>query len=280
MTPRPDRRPRGGPKSASGGRSAASSGRAGHGRAERGVGGEQVEGRRAVGELLRAGRRRVREVWLSETADASAASEIEAQAGPRNVAVRTVARARLDAAAATSAPQGVIAWADSLPEADLEQLVRADDGPPFLVVLDGVTDPQNLGTILRTALSAGATGVVLPRHRSALVTPAVAKAAAGAIEYLPIAVVPGVPSAIKDLAAGNVWTVGLDAAGADPVFGLRVATEPLALVLGAEGKGLARLTKERCDLLVHIPMAGPLGSLNVAAAAAIACFEVAQRRNR
>lgn len=238
-----------------------------------------MEGRRAVEELLRAGRRAVREVWISEGADEHTVAGIEEAAADRGVAVRAVARARLDAAASTTAPQGVIAWAEPLVEHDLGQLASTAAGPPFLVVLDGITDPQNLGAILRTALCAGVTGVVLPRHRSALVTPAVAKAAAGAIEHLPLCVVPGVPTALSELAEHKVWTVGLDAAAAESVFGLRLATEPLALVLGSEGRGMGRLTRDRCDLLVQIPMSSQLGSLNVAAAAAIACFEVTRHRS-
>lgn len=249
------------------------------GRGERSLGGEQVEGRRAVVELLRAGRRPIREVWVSDTATPGLADEL-ADAAAQPVQIRTVARARLDAAAGTTAPQGVIAWADELAEADLGALTRTREGGPrpFLVVLDGVSDPQNLGAILRTALSAGVTGVVLPRHRSALITPAVAKAAAGAIEHIPLAVMPGVAGAMVELAAAEVWTVGLDAEADQSVFALSVATEAVALVLGSEGRGLSRLVRDRCDLLARIPMTGPIGSLNVGAAAAVACFAVAERR--
>jgi 23S rRNA (guanosine2251-2'-O)-methyltransferase len=144
--------------------------------------------------------------------------------------------------------------------------------------LDGVTDPQNLGALLRTADSAGATGLIVAKHRAAHVTPTVAKAAAGAIEYVPMAVVPGIPAALQALGAAGVWTVGLDGDATQSVFGLELATEPVALVLGAEGTGLSRLVRERCDVLASIPQRGALGSLNVAAAGAVACFEVARRR--
>jgi 23S rRNA (guanosine2251-2'-O)-methyltransferase len=149
---------------------------------------------------------------------------------------------------------------------------------PFLVVVDGVTDPHNLGAVLRTAQCAGATGAVLGRHRSVHVTATVAKAAAGAIEYLPIALVPGIPAALRRLADAGVWNVGLDAGAPGSLWGLPVATEPIAIVLGAEGAGLSRLAKARCQLLVSIPQAGPIESLNVAAAAALACFEVSRGR--
>jgi 23S rRNA (guanosine2251-2'-O)-methyltransferase len=195
--------------------------------------------------------------------------------------VRPVARSRLAGAARTDAPQGVLALAAPLPDAGLEQLAaRSGQGPaPFLLVLDGVTDPHNLGALLRSAECAGATGAVLPRHRSAHVTPTVAKAAAGAIEYLEFAVVPGIPAALAGLAEAGVWTVGLDAAAPAGLWSLELATEPVAVVLGSEGRGLSRLTRQRCDLLVSIPVRGAIDSLNVAAAGALACFEVARRRS-
>jgi 23S rRNA (guanosine2251-2'-O)-methyltransferase len=206
--------------------------------------------------------------------------DIEALAAAASVPVRTVASSRLRQAASTDAPQGVVAFADPLPESEFDDLVkRGPDGQaPFLVVVDGLTDPHNLGALLRTAQCAGATGAILPRHRSAHVTATVAKAAAGAIEYLAMAVVPGVPSALARLADAGVWTVGLDAKAPQTLWSLAVATEPIAIVLGAEGAGLSRLAKARCQLLVSIPQAGPIASLNVAAAGALACFEVSRCR--
>jgi 23S rRNA (guanosine2251-2'-O)-methyltransferase len=194
--------------------------------------------------------------------------------------LRHVPRAELEAAARTEAPQGVLARADPLPEADLEALCVPRGGvAPFLLVLDGVTDPRNAGALLRSAAAAGATGAVLPRHRAAHVTASVAKAAAGAIEHVPMAVVAGVPSALRTLAGHGVWTVGLDPAAPASVFDLELADQAVALVLGAEGPGLSRLVRQRCDLLVAIPQRGAVASLNVAAAGAVACFEVARRRS-
>ena len=123
------------------------------------------------------------------------------------------------------------------------------------------------------------TGVIVPKHRSALLTPAAVKAAAGAVEHVPIVPVAGIPAALERAARAGVWTVGLDAEGTGDVFDLPVADRPLVLVLGAEGRGLARLTRERVDLLAGIPMPGPLDSLNVATAAAVVCFEVVRRRS-
>ena len=122
------------------------------------------------------------------------------------------------------------------------------------------------------------TGVVLPRHRSVRVTAAVTKTAAGAVEWLPMAVAPGVPAALADLRAKGVWIVGLDQDADEAVWDLKVANEPVALVLGSEGSGLARLTRERCDVVAALPLAGRLGSLNVSAAAAVACYEIARLR--
>jgi 23S rRNA (guanosine2251-2'-O)-methyltransferase len=242
----------------------------------RGLGGEQVEGRQAVRALLRAGRRRVQEIWIAQGIDESAiVAEIEDLAREARVPLRSVPRGRLDSAARSDAPQGVLARAAPIPEASLESLAK---GTPFLIALDGVTDPGNLGAVLRSAEVAGATGAVLPRHRAAHITPTVAKAAAGAIEYLPIAIVPGLPAALADLVEKRVWTVGLDAEGDTLVDELSVADDAVALVVGAEGRGLSRLVRQRCDVLASIPQAGHVESLSVASAAAVACFSVARRR--
>lgn len=245
----------------------------------RGLGGDQIEGRHAVRELLLAGTRRVREVLIADDMDqADIIDDIVELSKELDVSVRSVSRKRLAAEAASSAPQGVVARAAPLPEHDLDELMAVDD--PFLLVLDGITDPGNLGALLRTAECAGVTGVVLPRHRSVHISPTVTKAAAGAIEHLPMAIVGGIPAAMAKMSEGGVVTVGLDAAGEGSVFSsLTMADGPIALVLGAEGRGLSRLVRQRSDILVAIPLRGGLNSLNVAAAAAIACFEVVRRRN-
>ena len=238
------------------------------------LGGEQVEGRRAVLELLRAGHRRVKAVYVSSAATRDPTlSEIEERAG---AVVKIVAAEQIEQRARSDVHQGVVALAAPLRAADLDDLLAARDA--FLVALDGVTDPRNFGAILRSAETAGATGIVVPRQRAARVTPVVAKAAAGAIEHLPIAVVGGIPAALDRAARAGCWTVGLDERGDRTLFELDLADQPIVLVLGAEGRGLARLTRERCDVLVRIPMAGRVASLNVAAAATLACFEVARRR--
>lgn len=245
-----------------------------------GANGSQVEGRQAVRELLRAGRRRVRQVLMVAPGRTDALDEIADLAEAAGVAVRVVGRDQIDAMALTDAPQGVIATAAPVPERDLSDLLRRrSDGPvPFLVVLDGVTDPHNVGAVMRSALCAGASGLVVGRHRSGHLGPAAVKAAAGAVEYLPVATVAGIPAALSLMVEAGVWTVGLDAGGGASLWDLGVATEAVAVVLGAEGRGLSPLVRQRCDVVAAVPMAGPLDSLNVSAAAALACFEIARRR--
>ncbi len=239
------------------------------------LGGDQIEGRRAVLELLRAGKRRPRAVYLSSavTRDDTVQEIVERAGG----ALRVVAPERVEQMARSDVHQGVVAMVPPLRTADLDALLAVKNA--FLVAVDGVTDPHNLGAIMRSAETAGATGIVMPRHRSASVTPVVAKAAAGAIEYLPIALVGGIPAAIDRASRAGCWSVGLDESGDRSLFELDLADQPIMLVLGSEGKGLARLTRDRCDVLVRIPMQGHLDSLNVSAAAALACHEIARRRS-
>jgi len=247
------------------------------------VGGEQIEGRQAVRELLAAGRREVRELWLAETLDPSPQlDDIERWCARRHVRIQEVSHRRLDSVARTDAPQGVIAFASPIEPVDLQTLCAPSAGvDPLLLVLDGVTDPQNVGALLRSASCAGVTGVVLPRHRAVHVTPTVAKVAAGAIEHLPLAVVAGIPSALATLADLGVACIGLDASAPTVLYDLGdVLDGPVALVLGSEGHGLGQLTRRRCATVVAIPQLGPVASLNVATAGAIACFDVARRRIR
>ncbi len=225
----------------------------------------------------------MRDVWLADDLDdAPILAEIKELATEARVRMRPVRATALSAEARSEAPQGILAHAEPLPEADFDELLSTGRGPwaaPFLVFLDGITDPQNLGALLRSAEGAGVSGVVLPRHRAAHVTPTVAKAAAGAVEHLPMALVGGLPTALARAREAGVWTVGLDSGGESSLFDLTLASEPVALVLGAEGRGLGRLVRQRCDVVASIPLRGALGSLNVAAAGALACFEVARRRS-
>ena len=197
----------------------------------------------------------------------------------QKVTVREISRRSFDSEARTQAAQGVLARCAGLKEFDLDDLAKRPKA--FLLVVDGVTDPGNLGALLRTAECAGVSGVVLPRHRSVHVTPTVTKSAAGAVEHLPMALVGGVPAALARLQQLDVLTIGLDAGGPASVFDLPLDPDRrVALLLGAEGEGLSRLVRERVDLLASIPMRGQLNSLNVAMAGAVACFEVVRQRSR
>jgi 23S rRNA (guanosine2251-2'-O)-methyltransferase len=247
-----------------------------------GLGGDQVEGRQAVRELLAANRRQVKSLQMAEGMDAAAIlDEIEALATARRVRVEYVSRRRIDAAARTDAAQGVVALARPIEETPLDALCEPSPRGrvPFLLVLDGITDPHNLGAVLRSAECAGVTGIVLPRHRSVHLSPTVAKVAAGAIEYLPMALVAGIPTALQKLSSAGVWTVGLVGGSKQALYELPLGDQPVALVLGSEGAGLAALTRKRCDALASIPQHGTLSSLNVSTAAAIACFDVARQRS-
>ncbi|MDO8391476.1 MAG: 23S rRNA (guanosine(2251)-2'-O)-methyltransferase RlmB [Actinomycetota bacterium] len=246
------------------------------------LGGEQVEGRQAVRELLIAGNRRVKEIWVASDPDESEiVSDIVEIAKTMRITVTQTARKRLDMQARSEAPQGVIAFASPLQEVELDTLLQRKGGRvPFLVAVDGVTDPGNLGALLRCCDGAGVHGVVLPRHRAVHVTPTVCKAAAGAVEYVPMAIVGGLPAALSRMKDAGVWIVGLDDAADRNLFELGdLAADAICLVLGAEGNGLSRLVRERCDMIVSIPMRGRLSSLNVSAAAGLATYEVARHRS-
>jgi 23S rRNA (guanosine2251-2'-O)-methyltransferase len=248
-----------------------------------GLGGDQVEGRQAVRELLVANRRSVKSLMMAEGMDAAVIlDDIEALAATRRVRVEYVSRRRIDSVARTDSSQGVVALARPIEETPLESLCDPSRRGrlPFLLVLDGITDPHNLGALLRSAECAGVTGIVLPRHRSAHLSPTVAKVAAGAIEYLPMALVAGVPAALQKLSDSGVWTVGLVGEAKQSLYELPLGDQPVALVLGSEGSGLAALTRKRCDALAAIPQHGTLSSLNVSTAGAIACFDVARQRSR
>ena len=230
-------------------------------------------------------RRKVHEVWISAELEGDpGVADIVEIAAARRVPLLHVARSRLEREARSEAPQGVLAHAAEIPEAELADLLGVRGGdrgapPPFLVAVDGVTDPGNLGAIIRSCDGAGVSGVLLPRHRSVHVTPTVAKASAGAVEHVPMALVPGLPGALKQLTDHGVWVVGLDDGADRALYEIGpLATEPICIVLGAEGAGLSRLVRERCDSIVSIPMVGRISSLNVSTAAAISLYEVLRLR--
>ncbi len=229
---------------------------------------ELVYGRRAVRELYR-GPRDVLEVWATERA---AAQSPWLNAGQR---VQVKPERALTEAAETRDHQGLVAWCDPFRYADAWELASAER--PLLVCLDQVTDPHNLGAVIRSAEGAGATGVVLPAHGSARVTPAVCRASAGAVEHLPVAVVPNLARYLADIKGPGLWAYAADAEGSLSIWDADL-TGGLALVLGAEGRGIRPLVRRTCDALVSIPLAGLVGSLNVSVAAAVLLYEVHRQR--
>jgi 23S rRNA (guanosine2251-2'-O)-methyltransferase len=242
-----------------------------------GVGGDQVEGRHAVLELLRAKRRNVKKIFIAENQDASDVLDaIELEAQRQRIPVSIISMTRLDREAKTEGHQGVMALAQPLNTVMLEELLRVPK--PFLLVCDGVTDPRNLGAMLRSAEGAGVTGVIVPRHRSARISPSVTKTAAGAIEYLNFCDVGGVPATIDQLNRAGVLTVGLAGESKDSLYELDLGTGPVAIVVGGEEKGLSALTRKRCATVVSIPQIGRISSLNAGVAVSIAAFEIARQR--
>jgi 23S rRNA (guanosine2251-2'-O)-methyltransferase len=225
---------------------------------------ELVYGRRAVREALR-GRREVFELLATERA-AREPWERKAKIVPERV---------LTELAGTRDHQGVVARVEPFRYADAYEL--ASGGEPLLVCLDQVTDPRNLGAVCRSAEGAGATGVVLPAHRSARVTPVVARSSAGAIEHLPIAVVPNLARFLNEVKGPRLWAWAADAEGTP--MGETDLSGGLALVFGAEGKGLRPLVRRSCDGVVSIPLAGEVESLNVSVAAAVLLYEARRQRN-
>jgi 23S rRNA (guanosine2251-2'-O)-methyltransferase len=205
--------------------------------------------------------------------------EIVAAARAAGVPVRTTHADGIRRLVPTGVHQGVVARMRPAPQATLEDLASPEQGVPLIVVLDGVEDPNNVGAILRSVHAAGATGLVRQTRRAAPLDGGAAKASAGAVHHVPVADVVNIARALEDLKKLGVWTVGLDAE-ADLHYDDIDLTLPTALVVGAEGSGLRRLVRERCDRLASIPMRGQLGSLNVSVAAAILLFEAVRQRYR
>ena len=233
-----------------------------------------VYGINPVLEALRAGR--VREVRVSDRGG-DRLSELLALAGQQQVAVKRVPGDLLARQSRGGVHQGVVADVDETQDYSLEELVRGAADTPFLVVLDGIEDPHNLGAILRTADAAGVDGVVMQSRRAAALGGAAAKASAGAVSHVKIAEVVNIARAIEELKELGVWSVGL--AGEAPAsYDTIDFTGPTAIVLGAEGAGLRRLVRERCDFLASIPMLGHVGSLNVSVAAGVTLFEAVRQR--
>jgi 23S rRNA (guanosine2251-2'-O)-methyltransferase len=240
-----------------------------------------VGGLHPVRELLRAGQPVDRVLLARSRRGSEVLDDLLAAARAAGVPVEEVEPEELDRRTDGLVHQGVVAVAPPFPLRSLDELLtraEAAGEPPLLVALDGVTDPHNLGSIARTAEAVGAHGLLLPSRRAAPVTPTVEKAAAGALAHLPVAGVTNLVRALGELHERGVWSLGLDGTADDTVDEHPLAGEPCVLVVGAEGAGLARLTRQRCDGLVRLPMRGRVGSLNASVAAAVALYAVLRRR--
>ena len=238
-----------------------------------------IEGRNAVIEALRAGTP-VDKIYLARGETDSALGHIASTARSRGIVVVECDRRKLDGMSRTHSHQGVIALAAVREYASVDDILdaaREKGEPPLIVVCDELSDPHNLGAVIRTAECAGAHGVIIPKRRSAGLTAVVAKTSAGAVSHLPVARVPNLTACLKELKEEGLWVFGADAAG-DRILYEADLKGPAAIVIGSEGDGMSRLVAQTCDVLVRIPMKGKLNSLHASAAAAILLYEAVRQR--
>lgn len=241
--------------------------------------GSIIEGRNAVRELIRAGRP-VEKLFIAKDAEGSI-GQIVAAAREKGIVITECDRRKLDLMSETGAHQGVIAVACTISYASIEDMLALAEKrgeKPLLVICDGMTDPHNLGAVIRSAEALGAHGVIIPKRRSAGVNATCAKAAAGATEYILISKVSNLSAVVKELKQKGLWVFGTDAS-ANILLKDADFQVPAAIIIGSEGEGMSRIVKENCDFLIKIPMTGTISSLNASAAAAITLYEVARQRN-
>ena len=242
---------------------------------------EVLYGRNAVREALRAGRRRIYKLVLAQgMKDTGIVADILTLANESGVPIQRVERQQLDRLGDIN-HQGVAAEAAPYPYVELEEiLAKADQRQemPLLLMLDCLQDPQNLGSLLRTAEIVGVHGVVIPKRRAVGITPAVVNSSAGATEHLRVARVTNLVRAMEELKARGLWMVGLEDVPQAQLYHHSDLTMPLALVVGSEGRGLGRLVRETCDILIRLPMRGKINSLNAAVAGSIALYELWRQR--
>ena len=237
---------------------------------------ELIYGRNAVHECLRAGRREVFKLIVAESAqEKGALVAILDLAADKRIAIQRVPRAQLDQV--SPGHQGVVAEVSGYPYVALDDLLRSGR-LPFFLVMDCIQDPQNLGTLLRTAEAAGVSGVIIAQDRAAAITPAVVNASSGATEHLRVARVTNITRALQALQQTDVWVVGLEDAPDAQDYAAVDLRGPLAIVVGSEGQGIRRLVRQTCDVLVKLPMHGAVTSLNAAVAGSIVLYETLRQR--
>lgn len=239
----------------------------------------QLEGRNAVLEVLKSGRN-IEKIIVQKGNVEGTIRRIVGIAKEKGVVVQEVVKQKLDEMSQTKNHQGVIAIVSEHEYADVEDIINSAESKgekPFIIILDNITDPHNLGAIIRTAECAGAHGVIIPKRRSVGLTAVVGKTSAGAIEYMPVARVTNIARTIDDLKSRGIWVACADMGG-DDYFDASL-DGALALVIGSEGEGVSRLVKEKCDFTVSIPMYGKISSLNASVAAALLMYEAVRQRN-
>jgi 23S rRNA (guanosine2251-2'-O)-methyltransferase len=241
-----------------------------------------IEGKNPIIELLKAGHP-INKILLADSIKpGDAITEILELARAKNIPVERVARHIVDKQSATGANQGVIAYAAVKEYVSLDDLLvisAEKNEPPLYVILDGIEDPQNLGSILRTAYASGIHGVIIRERRAAGLTATVAKASAGAVWYIPVASVSSPAQAIEALKKNNLWVIGIDRSGTVEYSQMDFKS-PTVIIIGSEGKGLSELVRKRCDFLAHIPMRGEINSLNASVAAALVMYEAFKQRSQ
>jgi len=240
---------------------------------------DRIEGKNAVMEALKAGRP-IDKLYIARGEQDKALRFIIQKGKAAGAVVSEVDRRKLDAMSVTHAHQGVIAVAalrEYVTVADILAVAEERGEPPLLVICDEISDPHNLGAIIRTAECSGAHGVIIPKHRSAGVTAVVEKTSAGAAEHMAVARVGNLASALEELKAAGVWIYGTAADGERTLWETEL-TGPCAVVIGSEGSGMSRLTREKCDFLLSIPLKGKVSSLNASAAAAVVLYEALRQR--
>ncbi|KGP72509.1 23S rRNA (guanosine(2251)-2'-O)-methyltransferase RlmB [Pontibacillus yanchengensis] len=240
---------------------------------------EWILGKNAVLESLKSGRA-INKIMVSEQMQQQASQQIHKQAKEHGIQVQKVPKKKLDQLVEGN-HQGVIASVAAYTYSELEdifQKAKNRNEAPFMLILDEIEDPHNLGSILRTADAAGVHGVIIPKRRSVGLTGTVAKTSTGAIEYIPVVRVTNIARTIEELKEEHVWVVGTDAKG-DEDFRQLQGDMPIALVIGSEGKGISRLVKEKCDWTVQLPMVGHVTSLNASVAASLLMYEVHRKRH-
>lgn len=240
---------------------------------------EFLAGRNAVLEALKS-ERSINKLFVQQGQSTGSIRELIALARDKKIIIEEVSISKLNALVKDVKHQGVVATVAPVAYAELEDvlaLAKAKDQPPFLILLDELQDPQNVGAILRTANIAGAHGVLITKRRSCPLTGTVAKISAGAIEHTPVVQIGNVAQTLEQLQKQGLWVVGADMDGAADYFASDL-TGPIVLVIGGEGKGLGRLVKEKCDILVKIPMFGQITSLNASVACGILAFDIVRQR--